>query len=341
MSIDARLQKLWYGECRLNWLALLLPLSWMFGVLIFLRHGCYRLGLLKRYRLSKPVIVVGNLTVGGTGKTPIVIWLASILQNQGVHVGVITSGYGGKAKSWPQRVRPDSDPLLVGDEAVLIAGRTHAIVVSGPDRVAAGQLAINAGAEVLISDDGLQHYRLQRDCELVVVDGSRMFGNGYLLPAGPLREPINRLSRATMVLINQRGNVGATSFPQPHIIFRVVLGEMRSCVTHESRSLTYLKGQKIHVVTAIGHPHAFISALEALGINVNVHLHPDHAALTRSDIDFSDQLPVLMTEKDAVKCKHIADSRHWIVASAIEFNDVDQNQLLHCVRQAITRSHVV
>lgn len=340
MSIDARLQKLWYGECRLNWLALLLPLSWMFGVLIFLRHGCYRLGLLKRYRLSKPVIVVGNLTVGGTGKTPIVIWLASILQNQGVHVGVITSGYGGKAKSWPQRVRPDSDPLLVGDEAVLIAGRTHAIVVSGPDRVAAGQLAINAGAEVLISDDGLQHYRLQRDCELVVVDGSRMFGNGHLLPAGPLREPINRLNHASMVLLNRRSNANAASFDKPTVTFQVVLGDIRSCSTEESRPLTDLQGQKVHVVSAIGHPRAFISSLEALGISVTAHIHPDHAVLTRSDIDFADQLPVLMTEKDAVKCKHIADSRHWVVESAIEFNDVDQNQLLHCVRQAITRSHV-
>ena len=341
MSIDARLQQLWYGHFLLNWLALLLPLSWIFRVLIFLRQRCYRLGLLSSYRLSKPVIVVGNLTVGGTGKTPIVIWLASMLQNQGICVGVITRGYGGQANNWPQRVRPDSDPLLVGDEAVLIAGRTNAIVVSGPDRVAAGQLAISEGAEVIISDDGLQHYRLQRDCELVVVDGSRMFGNGHLLPAGPLREPISRLNRATMVLLNRRGNTSAISFVQPTINFQVVLGAMRSCVTHATRPLTDLQGQKVHVVTAIGHPHAFISALETLGISVNAHIHPDHAVLTRSDIDFADQLPVLMTEKDAVKCKHITDSRHWVVASVVEFNDVDQNQLLHCVRQAITRSQVV
>lgn len=340
MSIEAKLQKLWYDHSRLSWLALLIPLSWIFRVLVFLRQSCYRLGLLKSYRLTKPVIVVGNLTVGGTGKTPVVIWLASMLQNQGVHVGVITRGYGGLIKSWPQRVYPDSDPLLVGDETVLIAGRTHAIVVSGPDRVAAGQLAINAGAEVLISDDGLQHYRLQRDCELAVVDGSRMFGNGHLLPAGPLREPINRLNHATMVLLNRRGNANVTSFDQPTVTFQVVLGDMRSCSTDESRPLTNLQGQKVHVVTAIGHPRAFISSLEALGISVTAHIHPDHAVLTRSDIDFADQLPVLMTEKDAVKCKHIADSRHWVVESAIEFSDVGQNLLLNCVGQAINRFHV-
>jgi tetraacyldisaccharide 4'-kinase len=338
MSLDARLQKIWYDQSSSVGL-LLLPLSWLFGVLIFLRQAAYTLGLLKSYRLSKPVIVVGNLTVGGTGKTPVVIWLASKLQGQGIKVGVITRGYGGNAQSWPQQVIPSSDPVMVGDEAILIARRTNTIVVAGPDRVAAGKLAIEAGAEVLISDDGLQHYRLQRDCELVVVDGKRMFGNGYLLPAGPLREPISRLKRASLVLLNQRGDGSSATFTQPSITFRVLLGHMQSLTTGQSRSLAELQGQQVHVVTAIGHPQAFISALEALGMQVLAHLHPDHALFNRADIDFGDQLPVLMTEKDAVKCQNIADSRHWFVSATADFSETDQKKLLDCVQQAIGRSH--
>ena len=340
MSLDSRFQQLWYGQPRLSWLSLLLPLSWIFGLLVYLRRTCYRLGLFKSYHLSKPVLVVGNLTVGGTGKTPIVIWLASMLKGQGFKVAVITRGYGGRSQHWPQRVYANSDPAFVGDEAVLIAKNSQVMVVAGPDRVAAGRLAIDAGAEVLISDDGLQHYRLQRDCELVVVDGSRLFGNGYLLPAGPLREPISRINQASMVLVNERGTSRAIRFSQPTHVFRVALGEIRSVLTGQSSSLTNLQGQKAHVVTAIGHPHAFISALESVGIQVIPHIRPDHALLSRADIDFGDQLPVLMTEKDAVKCQHIADSRHWSVASSVIFSDVDQQQILECVRQLMNRSTV-
>lgn len=340
MSLDSRLQQLWYGQARLSWLTLLLPLSWIFGLLVYLRRACYRLGLFKSYHLSKPVLVVGNLTVGGTGKTPIVIWLASMLKGQGFNVAVITRGYGGRSQHWPQRVYAHSDPAFVGDEAVLIAKNSQVMVVAGPDRVAAGQLAIDAGAEVLISDDGLQHYRLQRDCELVVVDGSRLFGNGYLLPAGPLREPISRINQASMVLVNERGMSRTIRFSQPTHVFRVVLGDIQSVFTGQSGSLTNLQGQKAHVVTAIGHPHAFISALESVGIQVIPHVHPDHALLSRADIDFGDQLPVLMTEKDAVKCQHIADSRHWSVASSVVFSDVDQRQIVACVQQLVNRSSV-
>jgi tetraacyldisaccharide 4'-kinase len=180
----------------------------------------FRVGVLRSIKVSRPVIVIGNLTVGGTGKTPLVIWLANTLTAQGYRVGVITRGYGGKARHWPQRVEADSQPDMVGDEPVLIARQTQAVVFAGPDRVAAALQAIAAGAQLIISDDGLQHYRLQRDLEWVVVDASRLFGNAHLLPAGPLREPIRRLSEVNRVLVI---SVASNRYPSIAPIFPIVL----------------------------------------------------------------------------------------------------------------------
>ncbi|MGD9842183.1 MAG: tetraacyldisaccharide 4'-kinase [Steroidobacteraceae bacterium] len=337
MSLDLQLQKLWYGNSPAAWL--LLPLSWCFRLVVAVRRCCFAVGLLKSYRLSQPVIVVGNLTVGGTGKTPLVIWLSNALAAQGKQVAVITRGYGGKVSHWPQQVLAHSDPLLVGDEAVLLAQQTKAIVMAGPDRVASAQQAVTAGADVIISDDGLQHYRLQRDCELVVVDASRYFGNGYLLPAGPLREPVARLKQADLVLLNQRIGSQSLSLNVPTVSYRVELDQLRGISSNRIRTLAELQGQKVHVVTAIGNPESFINALREYGLEVVPHVFPDHAALGRADIEFADDLPVLMTEKDAVKCHAIAGPQHWAVGAQVVLSDPARTQLLNCVQQAMQQRY--
>ena len=333
MAIDLQLQRLWYGKSRLVWL--LLPFSWFFGALVELRRCCFAHGLFRRFSVGIPVIVVGNLTVGGTGKTPLVIWLANTLIEQKRKVAVITRGYGGQSDHWPHRVKSGSDPVQVGDEAVLIAQQTQAIVIAGPDRVANARQAIAEGAELIISDDGLQHYRLQRDLELVVVDNSRMFGNGLLLPAGPLREPVRRLQEADLVLLNQRDDSLQTHLDQPSVTYRVRVGNLRALKSEAIRSVAELNGQSVHVVTAIGHPQSFIAAIEELGLNVDARIFPDHSRLSRADIEFGDELPVLMTEKDAVKCQHIADSRHWAVTTQVQLSTADAAQLLLFVQRVL------
>ncbi len=337
MSLDTRLQKSWYvpGATKL-WL---LPLAWLFKAIMALRRWAFGKGWLASYKLTRPVIVVGNLTVGGTGKTPMVIWLANSLTSQGYRVGVISRGYGGKARSWPQVVLPNSEPAQLGDEPVLIAQQTNAMVYAGPDRVAAARQAIAAGAEVIISDDGLQHYRLQRDVELVVIDASRMFGNGRLLPAGPLREPQTRLQSADLVLLNQRGVTAMPPIQEPHVAYRVGLTRLRSLRSGELRELSSLRGQQVHVVTGIGNPESFINALRQHDIRLDARILPDHAALTVDDIEFGDALPVLMTEKDAVKCRRFVGARHWAVGAEVLLDAADQQRLLDCVQQALARQH--
>lgn len=310
----------------------LLPLSWLFAVVAAARRRAFRMGLLRSVRLTRPVVVVGNISVGGTGKTPVVIWLARQLADQGVRVGVVTRGYGGGAAHWPQAVRPDSDPAQVGDEAVLLAQQTHAVVVAGPDRVAAAEQAIAAGVDMILSDDGLQHYRLERDCELAVIDGRRLFGNGKLLPAGPLREQPERLQRVDLVLLNCRART-LPSLPYPVLPFELRMEALRNLATRESRDLDSFLNSSVHVVTGIGHPQAFIEALRTRGLRVDARVLPDHARLTRADIEFGDELPVLMTGKDAVKCRGFADARHWAVETEVVFEPGAQQQVLECMRR--------
>jgi tetraacyldisaccharide 4'-kinase len=323
---DATLQQVWY-EKRPLWLLLaLLPLSGIFAVVSGLRRIAFRRGLLASHRVSCPVIVVGNISVGGTGKTPLVMWLAMFLQRRGTRVGIVTRGYGGKAVAWPQEVTASSCPEEVGDEPVMMARRTDAIVVAGPDRVAAATRAIERGARVILSDDGLQHYRLQRDIEIAVVDKVRRVGNGWLLPAGPLREAVSRLRSVDLLVESQRTSVAGFG---PRLAARSVTAHFRvvealSLIGGERRALEAFRGQPVHALAAIGNPEGFFSALQALGLVVTAHPYPDHARLTREMILFDDQIPVLMTEKDAVKCTDLADYRHWCVPMDLHFSDADK-----------------
>jgi tetraacyldisaccharide 4'-kinase len=323
-SADSFLQRVWYDR-HAQWLSfLLLPLSWLFGALVACRRAAYRAGLLSRVRVGRPVVVIGNVTVGGTGKTPFTIWLATQLQAKGARVGIVLRGYGGSSSQWPRDVSSDSAPDEVGDEAVLLASRTGAIVVAGPDRVAAAQRAIERGAEIVLSDDGLQHYRLARDREIVVIDGRRSVGNRRLLPAGPLREPVSRLAQADLRVVSWRDGSARPLTPVPATIqVWARLAQATALLGGETRSMEAFKGSRVHAVAAIGHPQQFFAALQQLGIEVEPHALPDHARLTTADISFPDALPVLMTEKDAVKCRAIADQRHWAVRMDVMVSEQD------------------
>ena len=195
------LEKMWYERHPAS--TLLTPLSWLYRLCIRIRRIGFRSGLLSTYRAPVPVIVVGNITVGGTGKTPLVIWLVQYLRSVGFTPGIISRGYRGRAKTWPQQVRADGDPEVVGDEAIVLARRTDCPLAVGPSRAENVEALLrHSDCDIVISDDGLQHYRLERDVEILVVDGIRRFGNGRCLPAGPLREPLSRLSEIALVVNN-------------------------------------------------------------------------------------------------------------------------------------------
>lgn len=254
-------------------------------------------------RLPVPVLVVGNLFVGGSGKTPLVIHLAEHLRNRGRRCGVVLRGYGGGARHWPQRVAPDSDPAAVGDEAVLIARRTGCPVAAGPDRVAAARLLVEAGCDLIVSDDGMQHYRLHRDAEIAVVDAARGLGNRRCLPAGPLREPPDRLADVDIVVAQGAAWPGATGH------YALAPGELRPL--SGDAGPTPHAGQRVHAVAGIGHPGRFFATLRTMGYEVIPHAFADHHAFVPGELDFGDGLPVIMTEKDAVKCP--GASRAWFL----------------------------
>ena len=308
-----RLDYYWYA--RSPWLLLLTPLSLVFRIVVWLRRNAYRAGLLRSVRVALPVIIIGNITVGGTGKTPLVIWLAEYLQKKGYHPGIISRGYGGKASSWPQQVRPDSDPAMVGDEAVLLASATGCPMAVGPDRVATATALIkHSECDVILSDDGLQHYALQRDIEIIVIDGIRRFGTGFSIPAGPMREPAKRLKEADLVVINGLGG------GQEHIM-RMRPGNAHSLTDSSiKRPLADFRGQAVHAVAGIGNPERFFQSLEQLGMQLEKHVFPDHYTFTATDIRFGDYKPVIMTEKDAVKCRYFASENDWYIPVTVQMS---------------------
>lgn len=290
----------------------LLPLSLVFCALVLLRRLAYRLGILRSVSLSRPVIVVGNITVGGTGKTPLTIWLAQFLREQGHRPGIITRGYRGQSKTWPVEVTASTSPAVAGDEAVLLARRAACPVMAGPDRVESARRLIRQGCDVIVSDDGLQHYRLRRDVEIAVIDGMRRLGNGLCLPSGPLREPSARLGSVDLAIVN-----GA---PRANEIGMHLGGETFYSLSMPERKISpnELKTGPVHAVAGIGNPERFFASLRNLGLDVIPHAFPDHHAFRESDLRFSDNLPVIFTEKDAVKCETFAKPHHWVAAVSAE-----------------------
>ncbi len=307
---------LWYGRHPLARLSawLLAPLSWLYCGVMRLRRLGYRAGWLRSYRLPVAVVVAGNLTVGGTGKTPLVLALVQLLRERGWSPGIITRGYGGKSESWPQRVLPDSDPNELGDEPVLLARRAGCVVAAGPDRVAAARLALREGAcNILIADDGLQHYRLARDLEIAVVDGQRGLGNRRCLPAGPLREPPERLVAVDLIVSN-----GGSDGYRMHLVADSAVN-LRDATLE--RSLAEFSGpQGVTAVAGIGNPGRFFTLLRGLGIRVDERPYPDHYRFSAADSADWPPGPVLMTEKDAVKCATFAGADHWVVPVQAELD---------------------
>jgi tetraacyldisaccharide 4'-kinase len=294
----------------------LLPFSALFGALSALRRAAYRFGWLESERLPVALIVVGNITVGGSGKTPLVLWLVRWLKQHGFHPGIVSRGYGGKAET-PMRAEPGGDAALVGDEPLLLARRGDCPVWIGRDRVAAGRalLAAHPECDVIVGDDGLQHYRLRRDVEIVVVDGQRRFGNEYLLPAGPLREGVGRLREVDAVVVN-----GDETVVLPGAAFHMRLqgAVLRNLLSGASVDAKMFQGRKLHAVAGIGNPQRFFDHLRGLGLVFEAHAFPDHHAFVAGDLDWNDADAVLMTEKDAVKCAAFASDRHWMLAVEAE-----------------------
>lgn len=317
----------WYSNHPTRWL--LTPLSSLFQLAVKIRRWVYIQGLFRIQTLPVPVLVIGNLTLGGTGKTPLVIWLAQFLRYHGYWPGVISRGYGGQAQNYPQRVYPTSDPNLVGDEAVLLSRRTACPLVVGPDRVAAAKaLLAHSDCNVLLSDDGLQHYALDRDMEILVVDGMRRFGNGHCLPAGPLREPLNRLQTVDLVVINN-GSAQKGEFAM-HLHFQ----EARCLKDHAVCSLKKFRHTMVHGVAGIGNPERFFSQMREQGIIVRQHSFPDHHYFQPKDLAFEDGQPVLMTEKDAVKCTRFARDNYWYVPINASLPTSFGDQVLSLLRRA-------
>jgi tetraacyldisaccharide 4'-kinase len=293
----------WYGRHPLS--LFLLPFGWLYCGVVLLRRHLYRSGRLTTWRLPCPVVVVGNLTVGGTGKTPLVLRLAELATERGLRPAIVTRGYGGRSQEWPRTVTADDDPALVGDEPLLIARHGVCPVIAGPDRVADGRLAIvRHGCNLILSDDGLQHYRLERDLEVAVIDGERGLGNGRCLPAGPLREPRGRLASVDLVIRN--GGVGEGDS------FSLVPGvavNLRD--PGETRPLNAFRGLRVTAVAGIGNPSRFFGELRAQGILVTERPYPDHHPFSAEDVAAWPEGPVLMTEKDAVKCAKFGAANHW------------------------------
>ena len=317
----SKLEQGWYeGKWYHHWYHfLLLPLCMLFGLLALLRRFAFAIGIKKSYKLPLPVIVVGNISVGGNGKTPFVIWLVNFLRQYNIRAGVISRGYGSNSKNFPLSVCEPFDTNIHGDEPVLIASRCECPVVIGPNRVVSGEyIAQHFDIDVIICDDGMQHYRLERDIEIAIVDSQRQFGNGWLMPIGPLRELKSRLHSVDYVIYN--GN-NPTPDVKPDSFFELECAEAINLVNHQPTDISKIHGN-VHGLCAIGNPQRFETTLKHY-----LHQHQltlsdfnafaDHHRFSDTDFAYLEQDPVFMTEKDAVKCLGFAKPNwHYLPVNA-------------------------
>ncbi|MVW77040.1 tetraacyldisaccharide 4'-kinase [Pseudomonas xionganensis] len=309
MSLADGLTRAWYqGHPAL---LLLRPLEWLYRAVVQRRRRRFLAGEGAIYRAPVPVLVVGNITVGGTGKTPLILWLIEHCRARGLRVGVVSRGYGAEPPQLPWRVRADQSARVAGDEPLLIVQRSGVPLMIDPDRGrAVAALLATEPLDLILSDDGLQHYRLARDLELVLIDAARGLGNCRCLPAGPLREPVERLQSVDALLYN-----GALSDPQDGYGFTLQPRTLVNLRSGERRELDHFApGQAVHAVAGIGNPQRFFKTLEGLHWRPVAHAFADHAAYSAELLDFSPALPVLMTEKDAVKCGAFAADDWWYLA---------------------------
>ncbi|VEB67919.1 Tetraacyldisaccharide 4'-kinase [Providencia rustigianii] len=323
------IERIWSGK---SWLyILLLPLSFLYGLITKIRHIGYKTGLFRSWKAPIPVVVVGNLTAGGNGKTPVVIWLVESLTQQGIRVGVVSRGYGGKSENYPLILKHDTTTEAAGDEPVLIYHRTKVPVAVAPKRSDAIKALIsNFQLDIIITDDGLQHYALQRDYEIVVIDGQRRFGNGWWLPAGPMRERAGRLETVDALIVN--GGV-----PQENEILMSLHGNVAvNLLTGEKRSV-----QELHSVIAmagIGHPPRFFTSLADKGISlVRTYAFSDHQPYSQQQLISlaDDSHNLLMTEKDAVKCQSFAQSNWWYLPVDAKLEQFGEKRILSEIKSLI------
>lgn len=328
-SLSELLNGIWYGRSSLRFA--LWPVAVAYRAAAQLRRRAYLRGWRKAVEVDVPVIVVGNVSVGGTGKTPFVIWLAAQLAQRGRRVGIVTRGYRGKGTEWPRAVTADSDPREVGDEPVLLARRTGCAVVAGPDRVACAEALLERSrVDVVVSDDGLQHYRLGRSLEIAVVDGVRGMGNGLCLPAGPLREPPSRLQEVDAIVVNGGDFGHAGVFRAQAVVTRVYAVDGGT-----ERALETFRGAPVHAVAGIGNPQRFFDLLTDADLEVIPHALEDHAEIGPDQLTFEEPGAVLITEKDAVKCEGYAPGGVWCVVVDLQF-DADQTaRLMRLVMRGI------
>ena len=330
------LERAWHK--RAGWLILLWPVSVLFQALTKIRRAVQQ-SKQRPADLTTPLIVIGNISLGGTGKTPLLITLSQELQKQGFKPGIISRGYGGRAPSYPLAVNSDSDVSQSGDEAFLIAQKTGCPVYVDPDRSAAlHALLLHEDVDVVLSDDGLQHYKLYRDLEIVVVDGQRLFSNGFCMPAGPLRESMLRLNEVHHIVVNGEP---AREIPQlaraskmllePRTLVNLVSGEKRPFA-----GAPFNMGNKLQAVSALGNPQRFYTLLERLPYELETFSFPDHHSFTAADFKqqgIDDHQPVVMTEKDAVKCRQFAKNNFWYLSVEVKLESQFVERLIEDIRQ--------
>ncbi|WP_369308185.1 tetraacyldisaccharide 4'-kinase [Providencia rettgeri] len=326
------IERIWSGK---SWLyILLLPLSFLYGLIAIIRRAAYKVGLKRSWKSPIPVVVVGNLTAGGNGKTPVVIWLLESLAKQGYRVGVVSRGYGGKAHSYPLVLDEKTTATAAGDEPVLIYHRTKAPVAVAPKRSEAVQalLALHE-LDVIITDDGLQHYALQRDYEIVVIDGQRRFGNGWWLPAGPMRERASRLKSVNALIVNG-------GQPEGREVLMTLEGDTAvNIVTSKEQPVTQLPS--VIAMAGIGHPPRFFASLETKGVNlVSTYAFADHQDYQQHQLSalVKSNQSLLMTEKDAVKCRLFAQPNWWFLPVKAQLAHTGEQKILSEIKKLIANN---
>ncbi|QLB20499.1 tetraacyldisaccharide 4'-kinase [Vespertiliibacter pulmonis] len=326
--------KIWQSRTIITWL--LAPFSLLFWLVSQFRRWLYCKKIFSSYRSPVPVLIVGNISVGGNGKTPVVVWLVEQLQQRGIKVGVISRGYGGKNKQFPQLITPESDPELMGDEPVLIAQRTKAPVAISPNRQQSIELLLSHfSLDLIIADDGLQHYALDRDIEWVVIDGERLFGNGFVLPAGGLRELPSRLQSVQAVICNGK----SANVANEHLM-QLLPDNAINLKTGQAKPLVDFTAQKVVALAGIGYPPRFFSMLENYGISLyQQHSFADHQSYTKEMLDPLSMggIPLLMTEKDAVKCTEFAQENWWCVPVSAKFSEQSTACLLEPILNLVRK----
>ncbi len=304
-----------------SWIFILLPLSFIYFLIIFLRSWAYKIGIFKSIKMDVPVVIIGNITIGGTGKTPLVIWLLEKLIKLGMKPGLICSGYNSNAKS-PQEVFIDSEVSDVGDEALMIKlrfqeGNRNIPIFVGKKKAKVGKALLNSYPDVniLISDDGLQHYELKRDFEIAVVDEVRKFGNEFLIPTGPLREPITRLNIVDALIVNSRTpKTWQKNSMKNHCYEMTYFGDVLvNCLKNNHISDLDILEKEIVAITGIGNPERFFEQLTTSGLKFKKVIFNDHHLFTESDFKDYDDMDIIMTEKDVVKCKNFAKENFWFL----------------------------